>query len=102
MKRFFLVLIDIYGRWISPALPGSCRFLPTCSSYASQAIEIHGVFKGTLVAVRRILRCHPLGGSGYDPVPAITAGGGRAGQALGRVLSNSRQGPGDLNPETEH
>lgn len=102
MKRLFLALIDIYGKWISPALPGSCRFLPTCSSYAYQAIETHGVFRGTLATVRRILRCHPLGGSGYDPVPAITADGGRADQALGRGFSSSRQGPRDLNPETEH
>lgn len=64
-----LVPIFIYRRCISPMFPPSCRFTPTCSQYAVEAIGKHGPFYGTYLAVRRILRCHPWGGSGYDPVP---------------------------------
>lgn len=61
--------IRFYRRFISPLTPPSCRFVPTCSEYAIQAITKHGPFKGTWLAVKRILRCRPGGGSGYDPVP---------------------------------
>lgn len=61
--------IVFYQRCISPFTPPSCRFTPTCSEYARQAIVRHGPLKGLWLAVRRILRCHPWGGSGYDPVP---------------------------------
>ena len=54
---------------ISPLKPPSCRFTPTCSQYALEAFRKHGPVKGMILAVRRILRCHPWGGSGYDPVP---------------------------------
>jgi len=64
-----LLPIWIYQKAISPYTPPSCRFTPTCSEYARQAIIKHGPFKGLYLAVRRILRCHPWGGSGYDPVP---------------------------------
>ena len=66
-----LVLIPIYfyKYCISPLTPASCRFAPTCSEYALQAIKKYGPFKGGYLAARRILRCHPWGGSGYDPVP---------------------------------
>ncbi len=67
--RVLLLLIGGYRRWISPALPPACRFTPTCSAYAAEAIERYGAAKGTWLAVRRLLRCHPFGGSGYDPVP---------------------------------
>ena len=60
---------QFYRRVISPMTPPSCRFTPTCSQYAIEAIRKHGPFKGMYLAVRRILRCHPWGGSGYDPVP---------------------------------
>lgn len=67
---FLLCLpIRFYQLCISPMLPPSCRFVPTCSQYALEAIRKHGPFRGTYLAVRRILRCHPWGGSGYDPVP---------------------------------
>ena len=80
MKRFFhlilrllslvlLVPIRFYQLVISPLTPPSCRFTPTCSEYARQAILKHGPFKGLYLAIRRLLRCHPWGGSGYDPVP---------------------------------
>lgn len=61
--------IKFYQRCISPFTPPMCRFTPTCSNYAIEAIKKHGPFKGTWLAVKRILRCHPWGGSGYDPVP---------------------------------
>ncbi|MCQ2114288.1 MAG: membrane protein insertion efficiency factor YidD [Bacteroidaceae bacterium] len=61
--------IHFYRRCISPLLPPSCRFTPTCSEYALEALRKHGPLKGTLLAIWRILRCNPWGGSGYDPVP---------------------------------
>ena len=64
-----LIPIWIYQKVISPYTPASCRFTPTCSEYARQALIKHGPIKGLYLAVRRILRCHPWGGSGYDPVP---------------------------------
>ena len=64
-----LLPIWLYQKFISPYTPPSCRFTPTCSEYARQALLKHGPFKGLWLAVRRILRCHPWGGSGYDPVP---------------------------------
>ena len=64
-----VVLIKFYQLCISPFTPPSCRFTPTCSQYALEALRKHGLFKGGWLALRRILRCHPWGGSGYDPVP---------------------------------
>ena len=61
--------IRFYQRFVSPLTPPSCRFTPTCSQYAVEALRKHGPFKGMYLAVRRILRCHPWGGHGYDPVP---------------------------------
>lgn len=65
----FVVLIRFYQLFISPLKPASCRFTPTCSAYAMEAFKKHGPIKGLYLTVRRILRCHPWGGSGYDPVP---------------------------------
>lgn len=69
MTRFFLVLIRAYQRFVSPLTPPVCRFYPSCSSYAADAIARHGPWKGGYLAVRRLLRCHPLHPGGYDPVP---------------------------------
>lgn len=70
MLRAVLVgVIRFYRRAISPWTPAACRFQPTCSGYALEAVERHGALKGGTLAVRRLLRCHPWGGSGYDPVP---------------------------------
>lgn len=70
MTAFLLILpIRFYQLCISPLTPPSCRFTPTCSQYAIEALRKHGPIKGLWLAVRRILRCHPWGGSGYDPVP---------------------------------
>ncbi|HTE85423.1 MAG TPA: membrane protein insertion efficiency factor YidD [Dehalococcoidia bacterium] len=67
--RWLLRVIRLYQRAISPALPSSCRFQPTCSQYAYEAIELHGVSRGVWLAARRLLRCTPLRAAGYDPVP---------------------------------
>lgn len=64
-----VVAVVFYQKIISPLTPPSCRFTPTCSEYARQALLKHGPVKGLYLAVRRLLRCHPWGGSGYDPVP---------------------------------
>ncbi|MEM8886832.1 MAG: membrane protein insertion efficiency factor YidD [Bacteroidota bacterium] len=66
---FFLLLIKFYQFVISPLFPPSCRYTPTCSQYAKEAIQLHGPFKGGALAIKRISSCHPWGGSGYDPVP---------------------------------
>jgi putative membrane protein insertion efficiency factor len=65
----FLMLIRFYQVAISPYTPASCRYSPTCSHYSVEALKIHGLFKGGWLAVKRISKCHPWGGSGYDPVP---------------------------------
>lgn len=65
----FLLLIKFYQRCISPYTPPACRFTPTCSQYALEAFRKYGPFKGFYLSLKRILRCHPWGGSGYDPVP---------------------------------
>lgn len=69
LRRVVIAPIRIYQRVISPVLPDSCIYYPSCSQYAVQAIEKHGVCKGCLLAVRRIVRCNPLHVGGYDPVP---------------------------------
>ncbi|OYU84663.1 MAG: membrane protein insertion efficiency factor YidD [Flavobacterium sp. BFFFF2] len=65
----FIVLIRTYQICISPFLPANCRFYPTCSQYSLEAIKKFGPVKGTWLGFRRIVRCHPWGGNGYDPVP---------------------------------
>lgn len=72
MKRLLLWLIRLYRRDISPCTPPTCRFIPTCSAYALEAVEVHGALKGGLLALWRILRCHPFHKEKtfiYDPVP---------------------------------
>ena len=69
MSRIVLALIRFYQLAISPWLPPPCRYQPTCSQYAIEAVEKHGALKGGWLALRRIGRCHPWGSSGYDPVP---------------------------------
>ena len=67
-------LIRLYQLFVSPLLLPSCRYLPSCSEYAAEAIASHGAWRGAVLAVRRLLRCHPWGGSGYDPVPHVCEG----------------------------
>lgn len=67
--RSLAVLVHVYRYTLSPVIGPRCRFLPTCSVYALDALARHGAWRGSLLAVRRLLRCHPWGGSGLDPVP---------------------------------
>lgn len=69
VRSAVILPIRFYQLFISPLTPPSCRFVPTCSQYAVEAIRRHGVVRGGWLAVKRLLRCHPWGGSGYDPVP---------------------------------
>ena len=74
MKRALLALIRFYQRQTSPLFPPCCRFTPTCSQYALEAIQVHGAAKGVFLALKRILRCNPLFPGGYDPVPPRKGG----------------------------
>ena len=69
MKRLFINFINFYQRFISPWFVPNCRYFPTCSEYAKEAINKFGVLMGLWMSVKRIARCHPFGGSGFDPVP---------------------------------
>lgn len=69
MKKIMLVMIRFYQKGISPFLPNSCRYTPTCSAYCYEAIEKYGFLKGSFLGMKRILRCHPFHEGGYDPVP---------------------------------
>lgn len=69
MRQPFLWLIRLYQATLSPHVPGGCRFHPSCSRYAYDAIEVHGAWRGSLLAASRILRCHPFHPGGLDPVP---------------------------------
>lgn len=72
--RILIRLVRFYQVAVSPWTPPSCRYVPSCSAYAIEAIEEHGPLGGSWLAVRRICRCHPWGGHGYDPVPAADRG----------------------------
>lgn len=69
MKTLATAALRFYKGLISPALPASCRYVPTCSEYAAEAVARHGFFRGVALAAWRILRCNPFGHGGYDPVP---------------------------------
>lgn len=69
IARLLVAVVRAYQRFLSPMLGHNCRFVPTCSEYAAQALQTHGALKGTLLTVWRLLRCNPLGKYGYDPVP---------------------------------
>jgi len=78
MTRLLLAILAFYKRWLSPALHalspgGGCKFLPTCSEYAAEAITVHGPMRGVLMAAWRLVRCHPFTRGGLDPVPPATA-----------------------------
>ena len=83
MRHVVQLVLWGYKRWISPLLPHACRFVPTCSEYAMEAVERHGVIRGGLLAAGRLLRCHPFARSGYDPVPG-------AGASIARVHAHGR------------
>ncbi|MCH5222683.1 MAG: membrane protein insertion efficiency factor YidD [Muribaculaceae bacterium] len=69
MSKLLIYIIEFYRHAISPHFPPACRYTPTCSQYAIEALRKHGAVKGSWLAVKRICRCNPWGGSGYDPVP---------------------------------
>lgn len=69
IQRVSMVLLRAYRYWVSPAFPPACRFAPTCSSYALEAIERHGLLYGLWLTLRRLSRCHPYHPGGFDPVP---------------------------------
>ena len=75
LRSAILALIRFYQMAISPHFPPSCRFVPTCSAYAHEAISCHGVIRGGWLFLRRFAKCHPFGGKGYDPVPGPCLGG---------------------------
>lgn len=83
--RVVVGLIRLYRLALSPLLPPSCRFTPTCSRYAELAVRRFGPWRGGWLAVRRLLRCHPLGGRGWDPVPRLPNGAGERGAREGRT-----------------
>lgn len=68
LRKIFVIPILLYQHLISPLIPISCRFNPTCSQYSKDAIIKYGIFKGYILSIKRIIKCHPWGGSGYDPV----------------------------------
>ena len=69
MRQITYLLIRLYQLALSPYLPSACRYSPTCSQYSEEAIRLHGVAKGSWLGMKRLLRCQPWGGKGYDPVP---------------------------------
>lgn len=69
MKHILVFLITLYQKLLSPWLPPSCRYTPTCSQYAKEALLRHGPLRGSLLALKRLVRCHPFHAGGYDPVP---------------------------------
>ena len=69
VARLLLLLLAVYRRWISPLKGPSCRFVPTCSGYAVEAVQRHGAMRGSWLTLRRLLRCHPFCEGGFDPVP---------------------------------
>lgn len=71
LKTIFLTPVFLYQKFISPLFPASCRYTPTCSSYAIEAVNKYGILRGTKMAILRISRCHPCGNHGYDPVPKV-------------------------------
>jgi putative membrane protein insertion efficiency factor len=69
LARLLIAPLRFYQRFISPALPASCRYYPTCSSYAVESLQVHGAIRGSWLTVRRVSRCHPWHDGGFDPVP---------------------------------
>ncbi|MCW2776341.1 MAG: hypothetical protein JWN17_66 [Frankiales bacterium] len=69
VARVLLVLVRSYRRWVSPLTPPHCRFAPSCSTYALEALQVHGAGRGSWLSLRRLARCHPFHPGGHDPVP---------------------------------
>lgn len=92
-RRILVGLIRFYQAAISPLFPASCRYTPTCSRYALEAVERHGALRGGWLAARRLLRCHPLGGRGWDPVPDEPGDGGEEAERGTDVTDTSEDRP---------
>jgi hypothetical protein len=97
VKRLLLALIEFYRREISPRVPPTCRFQPTCSAYAKEAIEKHGALRGCLLAVWRVLRCNPFTRGGFDPVPPAKGRG--EGEAPGSEAGGPESADEDASSE---
>jgi putative membrane protein insertion efficiency factor len=101
MTRLLLALLGFYKRWLSPALhslhPGGCKFLPTCSDYAAEAIAIHGALRGSALATWRLLRCHPFTRGGFDPVPPAATRQSSPTQIHARIHPSDHR-PGTVSP----
>ncbi len=97
MTRLLLALLAAYKRWISPPLhalsPGGCKFLPTCSEYAAMAITLHGPWRGSVMALWRLLRCHPFTRGGFDPVPGTPVSCAQATEMPESLGNPTRQFP---------
>jgi uncharacterized protein len=89
-NRLVRMILRGYQRAISPLLPRACRYVPTCSEYALEAVERHGAIRGGLLAAWRVLRCHPFAGSGYDPVPDVLGVTPDHGRTHKHVFTGSR------------
>jgi putative membrane protein insertion efficiency factor len=72
IRRLLILFVKLYQRLVSPLLPPACRFYPSCSAYAVQALELHGAARGIWLTLRRLSRCHPFHPGGLDPVPEVT------------------------------
>jgi putative membrane protein insertion efficiency factor len=95
MKSLALWILRTYKRWLSPLLPPSCRYVPTCSEYAMEAVERFGALRGGFMAMGRLLRCHPFVKGGYDPVPeprvqTVTSGAEARDPRNGRIAAVNR------------
>jgi hypothetical protein len=102
MKRALLLTIRLYQRLLSPLLLPACRYVPTCSEFAHEAIELHGPAKGAMLAACRLLRCHPLARGGYDPVPPDVAHTCAADDRVAHAPSRVQvEAPGATCPEAE-
>jgi len=91
-KTVLLGLLRGYKRVLSPMLPPACRYVPTCSEYAVEAIERYGALRGSTLAIWRVLRCHPFVRGGYDPVPWNALGSRRKADACGTSLRRTAEG----------
>ena len=91
MKRALLIAVRMYQVWLGPLLGGMCRFYPTCSHYAAEAIEQHGAGRGTALALRRVLRCHPFSEGGVDLVPETGAEAAHSAQPEVAVPPGARE-----------
>lgn len=90
LARILIGVVRFYQVAVSPWTPASCRYTPTCSRYAIEALQSHGALGGSVLAARRLLRCHPWGGHGYDPVPPPKLDSSAARDPTGQLTPNDR------------